>query len=184
MLYMRYKVAHISKLAGITADDFSSDKKIYRMTKTFRLTTLIALTLVFQLSFGQKISKKEATAMLEKTVASLKSGDTTAFASLWYLDNTGRPYDNSVFTRKDITEEFNELKVFLDTALATNMKFDYVDVDDFHSFSKYKVKYKVKAWYLYDAKRKYYKGFGVLVDFIDNKWVYRFTFEQSINWRS
>jgi len=154
------------------------------MTKTFRWTTLISLTLVFQLSFGQKISKKEATQLLEKTVASLKIGDTTAFASLWYLDNTGRPYDKSLFTRQDISEEFKELKVFLDTALSTNMKFDYVDVEDFSSFSKYKVKYKIKAWYLYDKKQKYYKGFGVLVDYIDNKWVYRFTFEHSINYRS
>ncbi len=154
------------------------------MTKTFRLTTLLVLTLMFQLSFGQKISKKESTELLEKTVASLKNNDTAAFASLWYLDNIGRPYDQSLFTRKDIVEEFNELKVFLDTALAKNMKFDYVDVENISNWEKYKVKYKIKAWYLYDAKRKYYKGFGVLVGYIDNKWVYRFTFEESINWRS
>ena len=154
------------------------------MTKSFRLTTLIITTLMFQLSFGQKVSKKEATALLEKTVASLKNNDTTAFASLWYLDNIGRPYDQSLFTKKDIVKEFNELKVFLDTALVTNMKFDYVDVETISKWEKYRVKYKIKAWYLYDTKCKYYKGFGVLVDYIDNKWVYRFTFEQSINWRS
>jgi hypothetical protein len=154
------------------------------MTKNIRLTTLIALTLMFQLSFGQKISKREATELLEKTVASLKANDTTAFASLWYLDSIGRPYDKSLFTRQDIREEFNELKIFLDTALAKNMPFDYVDVEKISHWEKYKVKYKIKAWYLYDAKRKYYKGFGVLIAYIDNKWVYRFTFEQSTNWRS
>ena len=58
------------------------------MTKIIHWTALLSLTLVFQLSFGQKISKKEATQLLEKTVETLKSGDAAAFASLWSVSYT------------------------------------------------------------------------------------------------
>jgi hypothetical protein len=153
------------------------------MNKIKRFVFISLLAIICQVSFAQKISKKEAQQLLEKTITCLKTADTTAFANLWYIDDTGRPYDKSVFTRKHTVEEFNELKVFLDTALAKNWAFDYVDVDDFKSWSKYKVKYKIKAWYKYDEKLKYYKGFGVLVDFIEGKWAFRFTFEHSTSYR-
>ena len=152
------------------------------MTKIIRLTLMALLTLTFQLSFGQKISKKEATQLLEKTITCFKTGDTTSFVNMWYLDKTGRPYDETVFTRQDAIQEFNELKVFLDSALTKNMTFDYVDVEKF-DWVKYKVKYKIKAWFKYDDKRKYYKGYGVLIDFVDGKWFFRFTFEQSTSYR-
>ena len=132
---------------------------------------------------AQKISKKEAQKLLEKTIACLKSGDTTSFANLWNFDNTGRPYDKTVFTRQNAIQEFYELKMFLDTALVKSIPFDNVEVEDFKSWSKYKVKYKIKAWFKYDDGRRYYKGFGVLVDFIDNEWAFRFTFEQSTQFR-
>ena len=154
--------------------------------KTFNaLTPVFLLTFMFQIAFGQKISKKEAQQLLQNTLKYLKTGDTTAFANQWYFDNTGRPYNNKVFTRQDAVSEFYELKFFLDTALTQNLQFDEVEVENWvDAWAKYKVKYKIKGWFLYDARRKYYKGYGVLVDFVDGKWLFRFTFEKSTSYRS
>jgi hypothetical protein len=152
------------------------------MTKIFSFP-LLGLLLTFQISFGQKMSKKEATSLLQKAITHLKNNDSTSFANMWYYDNTLRPFDNSLYTRKDAIEEFNELKIFLDTAITKNLAFDEVEIENFKSSSKFKVKYKIKVWFKYDDKLHYYKGYGPLVDFIDGKWVFRFSGDQSISYR-
>ena len=134
--------------------------------------------------FGQKISKKEARQILDKTFGYLKTNDTASFVSLWYLDDTPRPYNKKVYMRQNAVEEFIELKSFLDTALAKNLPFDEIDVEKMDSYEKYKVKYKIKGWFKYDEKQKYYKGYGFLIDYINGKWVFRFTAETSTSYRS
>ena len=143
------------------------------------------LLLNSQMLFAQKMSNKEASQLLTKAVSCLKTNDTSAFVNLWYLDNSGRPYDNSPFTKKDILAEFNELKIFLDTALSKNLNFDDVEIKDEKDVSKHSENKfssnKILAWYLYDAKRKYYKGFGVRTVYVNQQWYFRYTVQYSIS---
>ena len=155
------------------------------MKKNLGVIIFFGLIFAAQISNAQKISKQEASYLLEKAVTCLKNNDTAAFVNLWYLDNSGRPYDNTAFTKKDIIGEFNELKLFLDTAIKNNLTFDYVEIKDEKEISKHKANQfssnKILAWYLYDAKRKYYKGFGVRSAFINKQWLFRFTMQYSIS---
>ncbi len=152
------------------------------MKKIITLTA-ICLTMTVNL-FGQKITKKEAQQILEKTLAYLKTNDTASFVNLWHFDDTPRPYNKKVYTKLDAVEEFIELKSFLDTALTKNLPFDEIDVEKMDSYEKYKVKYKIKGWFKYDEKQKYYKGYGFLIDNINGKWGFRFTAETSTSYRS
>lgn len=145
--------------------------------------TVICLTITLN-SFGQKISKKEAQQILEKTLVYLRTNDTTSFINLWHFDDTPRPYNNKVYKRQDAVQEFIELKSFLDTALTKNLPFNEIDVEKMDSFDQYKVKYKIKGWFKYDDIKKYYKGYGFFIDNINGKWVFRFTGETSISYRS
>lgn len=150
-----------------------------------KIITLTALCLTITInSFGQKISKKEAQQILEKTLGYLKTNDTTSFVNLWHFDDTPRPYNKKIYTKRDAVEEFIELKSFLDTALTKNLPFDEIDVEKMDSYEKYKVKYKIKGWFKYDEKQKYYKGYGFLIDNFDGKWGFRFTAETSTSYRS
>lgn len=149
-----------------------------------KLSTLIVCLIITCNSFGQKLSKKEAQQILDKTLGYLKTNDTTSFVNLWHLDDTPRPYNKKVYTKQDAVEEFIELKSFLDTALTNNLPFDEIDVEKMESYEKYKVKYKIKGWFKYDEKKKYYKGYGFLIDNINGRWGFRFTAETSISYRS
>lgn len=155
------------------------------MTDMKKIITLTAICLTITVnSFGQKISKKEAQQILEQTLGYLKANDTTSFVNLWHFDDTPRPYNKKVYTKRDAVEEFVELKSFLDTALTKNLPFDEIDVEKMDSYEKYKVKYKIKGWFKYDEKQKYYKGYGFLIDNINGKWGFRFTAETSTSYRS
>ena len=155
------------------------------MTSMKKIFTLTAICLTITLnSFGQKIAKKEAQQILDKTLSYLKTNDTASFVNLWYFDDTPRPYNKKVYKRQDAVEEFIMLKSFLDTALTKNLPFDEIDVEKMDSYDQYKVKYKIKAWFKYDDNKKYYKGYGFLIDNINGKWVFRFTGETSIAYRS
>jgi hypothetical protein len=155
------------------------------MTSMKKIITLTVICLTITLnSFGQKISKKEAQLILDKTLGYLKTNDTASFVNLWYFDETPRPYNKKVYKRQDAVEEFIALKSFLDTALTKSLPFDEIDVEKMDSYDQYKVKYKIKAWFKYDDSKKYYKGYGFLIDNINGKWVFRFTAETSISYRS
>lgn len=155
------------------------------MKKNLPFIIVLALICNAQISLAQKISKQEANALLEKAVTFLKNNDTAAFVNLWYLDNSVRPYDNTTFTKNDIIAEFNELKLFLDTAIKNNLSFDYIEIRDEKDVSKHKANNvssnKLLAWYLYDAKHKYYKGFGVRSIYMNNRWLFRFNMQYSIS---
>ena len=155
------------------------------MTSMKKIITLTAICLTITInSFGQKISKKEAQQILEKSLGYLKTNDTASFVNLWYFDETPRPYNKNIYSRRNAVEEFIMLKSFLDTALTKNLPFDEIDVEKLDSFDKYKVKYKIKGWFKYDEKKSYYKGYGFLIANINGKWVFRFTAETSTSYRS
>lgn len=59
-----------------------------------KITALLSIGLCFTvLSYGQqKLSKKEATKILEKAWNAVKASDTTEFIKLWYVDKAQWPY--------------------------------------------------------------------------------------------
>ncbi len=140
------------------------------MKKVFILT---AIFWTFAINmFGQEISQAEAQVLLDKAFTALKNSDTTSFLNLWMFDNATNDFDKEPFTTKDAKTVFNELKVFLDTALTTNMKIDEIEIFPYNG--KFGAKYKIKAYYKYNPKTNYIKAVGYRIDYINQKWVFRF----------
>lgn len=123
---------------------------------------------------GQSMSKQDARQLIEKTLTCLKNSDTVSFLKLWHIDNAPWPYHKSPFNSKDLTEHFTELRKFLDTALAQNLKAEDIEIEkqDKGDKKNYWASYKIRAWFHYD--KSYRKGIGFNVDRINNDWFYRF----------
>lgn len=142
------------------------------MKKIVILTFILFQSLAFT---GQDLSKNEAGKLLDKVVNCLKTGDTATFANMWHLDKTADSYHTKPFDRKDVKVHFNELRTFLDTALKENYKIEDIEVEKQDKSDKdYVAIYKIKAWFKYDDDDFYNKGIGFNVDYISNKWCYRF----------
>jgi hypothetical protein len=146
-------------------------------------TLLLILLWSFALgSFGQKMPKAEAEVLLDKAFTALKNSDTTAFLDLWLFDNSTWFGSDKPFTKQDAKVVFKELKVFLDTALTTNMQIDEVEIYQWKNEKN--VKGKIKAYYKYDTKTNYIKAVGYPVDYINMKWVFRFHPEYTTGFRT
>ena len=123
---------------------------------------------------GQHLSKQDAKQLIEKTLTCLKNSDTASFVKLWYLDNASRPYHQRHFDTQDLIGHFTELRKFLDTALAQNLKIEEIEIEkqNKNDTKHYWAQYKIKAWFLYSKTNR--KGVGFNVDRINNEWFYRF----------
>lgn len=139
------------------------------------LTLLTVFCGIIYISNGQEISPDIAKDLLTKTAKYARTSDSVSFASLWYLDNTPAAYDNKVFTRQQVMEEYHTLKSFIDAADKEKLVFDSIEISKMSRV--FKAKYKIKAWSAVHGQP--YKAYGFLVDFIDNRWVIRFRGEQT-----
>jgi hypothetical protein len=123
---------------------------------------------------AQEISRKEAAGILQQAFNSLRNNDSASFASFWLIDDAPWPYHKRKFTYKDLQTHFEELKVFLDTAIRKHMKMESVETDTLEG--KYKsisgATFKINAWFRYD--KKYYRGFGMNLVYRSNRWLARF----------
>jgi hypothetical protein len=148
--------------------------------KNMKTTFTLAIFCFCSILNAQKLDKKTATQLFEKTIVFLKVSDEVSFTNLWKLDDRSAPYQQVPFNKQDVRSHFEELKVFLDTAINRNFKIDDLEIEKLDELEKtqYSAKYNIKAWFKYDEN--YYKGFGFNVDFIDNKWVFRFAPDYSI----
>ncbi len=148
---------------------------------TLLLGICLSLTVI---TYGQKLSKKEARQILEKAWNCVKTSDTLGFVKLWIIDNKQWPYHAESFDAKQVELNFLGFKEFFDTALAKNMKFDEVEcdtvehIDPHYDFSKY----YIKAWFKYN--NNYRKGFGFYMDYINKQWLIRFSPDYSYESRS
>ncbi|MGZ4059093.1 MAG: hypothetical protein ACXVPU_08700 [Bacteroidia bacterium] len=131
---------------------------------------------------GQKISKEEAQVLLDKAFTALKNSDTTSFLDLWFFDNSTWFASDKPFTKQDARIVFKEIKVFLDTALTTNMKIDEIEITPYENEEN--VKGKIKAYYKYDSKTNYIKAVGYNIDYVNKKWVFRFHPEYTTGFRT
>jgi len=136
------------------------------------------LFIIFCFSFAltvsaQKLSKKEAKQMLDKTLTCLKNNDTTTFINLWYVDNAVWPYHERPFQTEDVKDHFEGLREFLDTALAQDFKIETIEIEKQNkNDTNYCAQYKIMAGFRYT--RFYGKGIAFNVDLINGKWLYRF----------
>ena len=142
---------------------------------------VICLAFTFNMS-GQKISSEQAKVLFEKAFTSLKNSDTTAFINLWSFDNTIPLGNKKAFTKEDAKDVFKELKVFLDTALITQMEIDEIEITG--SNKELGAKYKIKAYFKYNKETNYIKAVGFRIDYINKKWVFRFHPEYTTGFRT
>jgi hypothetical protein len=142
------------------------------MKKTIVLISCLCL-LALTVS-AQKLSKREAKQLLNKAITCLKNNDEAGFTNLWLLDNTAWTYHERPFAEKDVKAHFDELKLFLDTALTQNLKIADIDIEkwDKEEGKKYASIYNIKVWFKYN--KSYQKGMGFNVDYVNGKWVCRF----------
>ncbi|MBK5285238.1 MAG: hypothetical protein JJE25_07520 [Bacteroidia bacterium] len=144
------------------------------------IITAIIYILLSPIAHAQAITKKDARHLLEQALTYLKTSDTTSFINLWRLDDAPYPYHQRPYTRADVIGDFNQLKVFLDTALKQNLTIDNIEIEQAmqKDTAKNFGEYKIKAWFRYDEH--YYKGFGFYVEYKNNKWVIRFSPDTSV----
>lgn len=124
---------------------------------------------------GQKMNKKDAKKILENVWNCVKKSDTAGFRKCWVMDKQQWPYHTVPFDVQQITYNYLDFKSYFDTALANNMKFDNVECDTVETTDPHRgfSKYYIKAWFKYSDT--YRKGFGFYMDYVDNKWLIRFS---------
>ena len=145
-------------------------------------TALVSIFLFVALHISsQTLSKNEADKLLYKTLTYLKTNDTATFIGMWHLDGAKWPYHERAFDKRDVKEDFKELRKFLDTALTENYKIEDIEVEKQDKNDKdYITAYKIKAWFKYNDDDTYTKGMGFNVDYINKKWCYRYSPDYSI----
>jgi hypothetical protein len=123
-----------------------------------------------------KLTKKEATKILESAWNDVKTSDTANFIKLWSLDDTQWPYHaGSKFTRKDVYDNYLDFRSYFDTAMVKKLKFSGVECDTVeHSDPHYDyAKYYIKASFKYSNTHT--GGFGFYMDYINKQWFVRFS---------
>lgn len=145
------------------------------MKKTILLIGMcVSLTAI---SYGQqKLSKKEATKILERAWDDVKKVDTADFIKLWVIDETQWPYHGGQkFGAKDIKTNFLDFRTYFDSALVKKLKFNDVVCDTLehsdphHDFAKY----YIKATFKYSNTHT--RGFGFFMDYVNGQWLIRFS---------
>jgi hypothetical protein len=119
---------------------------------------------------AQKISKTEARQLLTKAWVALETSDTSSFLSLWSLNDSISIHHNRPHTKEQIIENFNFILIYLDTALYKNLPIQSIRISEMN-LAGTDTKYWIQAWFQYDKNR--YKGFGLYVAYLKNKWVVR-----------
>ena len=135
------------------------------MKKIIISTFLCALT--FSGALGQKISKKEAQQFLEKAWGYVKASDSLSFINLYRHKDMKSNKEVLMIPKQQISDNFNAMKEYLDTALLKNLEINNIDIQKRPEGMD--VDYWIKAWFKYDEH--YYKGFGFYLVYIDKKWV-------------
>lgn len=126
---------------------------------------ILAITLFAQSLYGQKITHKEARQLIDKTIESLKKSDTATFIGLW---GENHAFEDCKTSRETHQREFAELKIFLDTALAQNLKIANIEIEKLDIKQDHS-QYNIKAWFEYN--KNYNKGIGLFLTYADHKWV-------------
>lgn len=146
--------------------------------------TILLLGLCIPLTFATyaqqkkapELSKKEATKILERAWNDVKNSDSSDFIKLWVLDEVQWPYHGGEkFKVKDVKDNYEDFKSYFDSALVAKLKFDAVECDTLehddphHEFAQY----YIRAWFKYSKHHR--RGFGFYMDYVNDKWLIRFS---------
>jgi hypothetical protein len=139
-----------------------------QLVKTIFL--LFALCFTIASAKAQKLSKKEATQILNQGWDYAKSHDSIAFSKLYSLND-----DNSMQHRrpKSVEEVYTYCKIihtWLDTAITRNLKIKSIEMEEMN-LEGTDAQYWIKAWFQYD--KNYYKGFGFYIAYFNDAWYVR-----------
>lgn len=143
-----------------------------------KIILFVCVALLATTAHAQRLTQKEAGALIEKAIESLKANDTATFIALWNYENpdtTQRPFD------KDLAKNyFGHVNEWMDTAFMNNIRVDRVDIEKQtqHANTPYRGQYLIKAWFSYSDG--YSKGFGFYVSFINGAWYFRERPETSV----
>ncbi|MBK9285583.1 MAG: hypothetical protein IPM51_14880 [Sphingobacteriaceae bacterium] len=147
-----------------------------KINTDFRIK-LTVLLIIFTLPciFAQKLQKKDAELLLDKTITFLKVSDEMSFVQLWDLNNVDSSNHQIQFTIKDIKEHFKELKLFLDTAINNRLPIKDIEVNKLDKIeqAEYLSKYKISGYF--DYPNSVTKGISFYVNFKKGAWYYKFS---------
>jgi hypothetical protein len=137
------------------------------MKKTY---LLLALTLIIKLANAQKLSKDQAKKIAELTLLHLQNSDSLAFINLWHYNQDPAPYHKNSFTKKDAANYYQYFKTFLDTALNQKLNIYKIELDKVNREEQNQGfgKHLITVWFKYNEN--YLKGFGLYLDYFDNRW--------------
>lgn len=127
-------------------------------------------------SYGQTLTKKESSKILETALADVKKSDTSGFIKLWVMDGSQWPYHGGQkFSVNDIKDNYQDFKAYFDSALVNNLKFAGMQCDTIaHDDPHYEyAKYYIKAWFKYSSTHT--RGFGFYMDYVNNQWLVRYS---------
>jgi hypothetical protein len=132
--------------------------------------------------YGQKLSKKESRKILENVWSYVQKSDTADFIKMWIIDKQQWPYHTTPFDVQQIRINFADFRSFFDTALIKNMKFDEVECDTVEHDDPHRgfSAYYIRAWFKFN--NDYKKGFGFYMDYVNDKWLIRFSPDYSTVW--
>ena len=133
----------------------------------------LVLGLGYNLS-AQKLQKKDAELLLQKTITYLKVSDEMAFVKLWDLENPDSLNHQVQFTMLELKEHYRELKTFLDTAIHKNLPIVRVEVDKLDKIeqTEYLSKFKISGYFEYPNSVT--KGIAFFVNQKDGNWYFKF----------
>ncbi len=126
-------------------------------------------------SYGQILNKKDGRKILENVWNYVKTSDTASFRKMWAMDGQQWPYHTVPFDVPQIMINYQDFKSYFDTAIIKNMKIDEVECDTVELNDPHRsfAKYHITAWFNYSDT--YRKGFGFYMDYLNNKWLIRFS---------
>jgi hypothetical protein len=135
---------------------------------------LLALLSVGLKGFSQKLSKKDASILIDKTLTYLKVSDELAFMHLWQLTTSEENKHQVAFSNAEIKEHFKEMKIFLDTAITKNLS-PTISIEKLNKVEgeEYSATHKLTACFVFDTFITKCLAFYL----VNNKanWYYRFS---------
>jgi hypothetical protein len=140
---------------------------------TFFSRILLLLLFVFSLGVkAQHMGKKEAKELFEKTFVYLKVADERAFIDLWSTATSSLSHQVPV-TVSEMREHYAEMRVFLDTALKSNMQIDEVLTEKLKKEEADELGAKSRITAIFNYGEGYRKGVSFYVDKVKEKWMIR-----------
>jgi hypothetical protein len=121
---------------------------------------------------AQHPGKKEAKELFEKTFVYLKVGDERGFIDLWSTATSSLSHQVPV-TVSELREHFAEMRVFLDTALKSNMQIDEVLTEKLKKEEADELGAKGRITAIFNYGDSYRKGISFYVDKVGEKWMIR-----------